>query len=245
MQSPFTHQKPAHASNGFTLIELLVVILIIAALAAITFTALARIKKSANQAITTGNMRQIGVALASFSAENNRFPSQIGDPVWDRAIMTQLGQVVVPTGNGSIKRSAFPALQGLASIFTTPEDKEKRDPSVYQRSFAIVPWTTNWSNGTAFRGWKDRPFSKGIPNSALIAPEKAAMVVQWYSGDSGIANLLGHGNHAYHDMGGPPKALGPQQQVLFADGHIEKIPANITNAEFVKRYWPGSMGNIN
>lgn len=234
--------SPNH-SKGFTLVELLVVISIIAVLAALAFTAATRMRTTANKAITTANMRQIGVALVTFTSDNGRFPSAIGDPVWDRAILSNLGFSDTLSGTAeSIKISAVPALAGSAKIFTTPEDKVERDPNFYPRSFAMVPWTTNYFDGT-FRGWKDRPPNKGIPYSILTNPEKAAMVVQCYGNVGGINNLLGGANYAYQDSGTPVKLLMPEQQVLFADGHIEKIKANIPFDEFLKKYWPGTIGN--
>ena len=238
--------KPTTAFNrGFTLVELLVVIVIVAALAAIAFTLALRMKKSANQAITTANLRQIGVAMVTYTADKGRFPSKIGDPVWDRAIIANLGFESPLAGTDTINRSTYPTLENSAKIFTTPEDTEKRDPALYRRSFAIVPWTTNWSNGTQFRGWKDRPLNVGVPYSALNAPEKAAMVVQGHHGIGGPPNYLGSGNWAYKDMGGPAKTLGTTQQVLFADGHIEKISNRMTNTQFVTKYWPGTIGDLN
>lgn len=238
-------KRPHTAPRGFSLVELLVVILIIVVLAALGFTLSVRMKKSANQAITTANLRQIGVALISFTSDKGRFPSLNGDPVWDRAIISNLGYSEIIAGTGTIKISAYPALDATAKLFITPEDEEKHDPSFYARSFAIVPWTTNWSNGTAFRGWKNRPYNTGVPYSALDSPEKNAMVVQWHRGGNGTANQLGHGNHAYHDIGGPAKTLGSMQQILFADGHVDKIRANMSNSEFVAKYWPGTIGSTN
>jgi prepilin-type N-terminal cleavage/methylation domain-containing protein len=238
--------KQTHLSRpGFTLTELLVVVLVIAALAAIITGVAFRMRKSANQAVTSANLRQIGVALVTFVSDKGRFPSRIGDPVWDRAIMANLGYTDPLPGNTSIRRTAYPQLEGSAKPFFTPEDKARRDPSVYPRSFAIIPWTTNWSDGTSFRGWQNRPYNVGVPYSALTFPEKSAMVVQWFSGDESIPNLLGHGNHAYHDRGGPADAVGSMQQVLFADGHIEKLRSNSTSAEFVAKYWPGTIGRTN
>jgi prepilin-type N-terminal cleavage/methylation domain-containing protein len=238
--------KPNNRKYGFTLTELLVVIVIVAALAVITSMMVLRMKKSANQAVTTANLRQIGLALIAYTVDKGRFPSLNGDPVWDRAIIANLGYESPLPGSSPINRSAYPTLENSAKIFTTPEDTEKRDPAFYARSFAIVPWTTNNSNGTWFRGWKDRPFNVGVPYSVLNAPEKAAMVVQGHHGiGGGTANYLGSGSHAYKDMGGPVKTLGTTQQVLFADGHIEKVSNRITNAEFVAKYWPGTIGNVN
>lgn len=237
--------KTISTAWGFTLVELLVVIVLVATLAAIAFSLALRMKKSANQAITTANLRQIGVAMISYTADKGKFPSKNGDPVWDRAIIYNLGFEGPITGTGAINRSSNPSLEGTAKIFTTPEDKEKRDPAIYPRSFAIVPWTTNWSNGTEFRGWKDRPFNVGIPYRLLNSPEKAAMVVQGHHGIGGPPNYLGSNNWSYKDMGGPPDLLGSTQQVLFADGHIEKISNRITKEEFVLKHWPGTIDKVN
>jgi prepilin-type N-terminal cleavage/methylation domain-containing protein len=234
-----------NSRRGFTLVELLVVIVIIAALAGLAFSVSAKVRKSADEAVTTANLRQIGVALISYTAENNRFPSQQGDPVWDRCLIPLLGYSSTPTGSGGINSNDHEGLEGIAKIFASPADKETRAKGTYKRSFAIVPWTTNWSNGTSFRGWKDLPYNKGIRYSMLNAPEKAAMLVQWHEGTVGIPNVLGSGAHAYHDIGGRQTSLGNNQQVVFADGHIETLSAKMNTAEFLKKYWPGTIGSTN
>ncbi len=231
-------------SRGYTLVELLVVVVIVAALAAITFTLVRQMKKSANQAITNANLRQIGAAMMIYTSDKGRFPSRIGDPTWDRAIFANLGLESPLGGTGTISRINYPALEGTAKIFTTPEDTEKRDPTLYPRSFAIVPWTTNWSNGTQFRGWKDRPYNVGIPYSLLDSPENAAIVVQGHHGIDGPPNYLGSSNWAFKDMGGPVEKLGITQQVLFADGHVEKVSNRMSKPDFITKYWPGTTGNI-
>jgi type II secretory pathway pseudopilin PulG len=226
-------------------VELLVVVTIIASLAAIAFGMASRMRKSAAESVTTANLRQLGVALVSYTAEDGRFPSQQGDPVWDRCLLPFLGYPTLPTGTGNINSRTTPDLGNVATVFTSPADKQPRAKDTYKRSFAIVPWTTNWSNGSAFRGWKDLPFNKGIRYSMLNSPEKAAMVVQWHEGAPGTPNHLGSGAHAYHDIGGPQASLGNYQLVLFADGHVERLSAKLSTADFIKDYWPGTIGATN
>ena len=65
-------------SSGFTLIELLVVIVIIAVLAAITFTITKKVMAKAHQVGCVAVMRQVGIATAAYISDNNdRMPGPI------------------------------------------------------------------------------------------------------------------------------------------------------------------------
>jgi len=57
-------------ARGFSLIELLVVIVIIAILAALLLPAIAMVKSASKGAHCTGNLRQVGIATATYAEDN-------------------------------------------------------------------------------------------------------------------------------------------------------------------------------
>lgn len=116
--------------KAFTLIELLVVIAIIAILAAILFPVFAQAKEAAKKTVALSNMKQLGVAMAMYTTDNDDYYPRsgvqdynYGPPAAWVAVWHGWSSVIYPyvkNGNKGAVISSDAYYGGPGSIFNDP-----------------------------------------------------------------------------------------------------------------------------
>ena len=99
------YQQFRKREHGFTLIELLVVIVIILILGAILFPVFAQAREKARQVGCINNLRQLGMAVNAYAADNNGFLPPTGN-IWAPDYWN-VGSTLPP----NIYKSLFPFLE--------------------------------------------------------------------------------------------------------------------------------------
>lgn len=136
-------------AEAFTLVELLVVLTIIGILAALTLTVTGRVQVARNQVESAGRLRQWGVALGAYVAENNGELPRRGQGVqpvtqldrpedWFNALPPLLGQ----PRYGELVRQGRRPREGDRSIFIRPGAKDPGGAVFlsYGMNMNLSPW---------------------------------------------------------------------------------------------------------
>jgi prepilin-type processing-associated H-X9-DG protein/prepilin-type N-terminal cleavage/methylation domain-containing protein len=198
-------------SKGFTLIELLAVIAIIAVLAFLAFPAVGSALTSGNRAKCASNLKQIGVAHAQYSADNDGFvaPNRWGDISPPDFRVRFWPETLLPYITG---RDAW----------HIPNNPNTPDVPVFQCPSATADDTYSWvfqrmaySQNTFFGGSGPGYIGHRIKRAAVQKPSKMILVVEGAAVNTAPwADTPGNPNRiAYRHNG--------QANILFLDGHVE------------------------
>ena len=231
MRSAGPRRKSAHA---FTLIELLVVIAIIAIVAAIAFPAAKSWLGSAAEARALSNLRQIGVLLFNYAADNsNRLPfvEAAGNKETGEVYGWFQGNLAVYMGVKFDPKKTY----WLPEIFYDPT---LRRPGEH-------PYGSLGVNRSIILRKSDLPAgSRGTLLSSIQSPSQKVIVSSaadpglpnlkgsWYFDGIGFATtgVGGGGWHCY-----PDPRYGGKAGCLFADGHVEKLDVKNMKDEATRR----------
>jgi len=213
-------------ASAFTLVELLVVIAIIAILAALLLPALASAKASARSAACKSNLRQLGIALISFTHDNEHYPADVH---WDTSIS--------PFTTYGWPASLLPYVSSNTAVFRCPSTGPEfdwptnRSPKGYSFPFNIDTGSSRFSYG--YNHWAVADVSgygvggapgSEVPESRVLKP--ADMIAIGDSDGNGVAD----GDITFHRVPtprGPQPAFPPGNRhkgganIVFCDGHVE------------------------
>ncbi len=201
---------------AFTLIELLVVIAIIAILAAFAFAVGQGALRSSSAANALSNVKQTGVILANYAADNNNhLPLSSGDWAngeisWFQPILADYAGLKLDWGKPYF----------LPDIFY--------DPSVGKgRQHPFGSFGVNTSIVLDRISCRNRfGHTKGISLLSIPTPSRKVVYCSakengwdstWYLDGSGFAQK------GFDEKSGPDPRNGGGAAALFADGHVEKL----------------------
>ncbi|HXG09827.1 MAG TPA: type II secretion system protein [Gemmataceae bacterium] len=206
--------------RAFTLVELLVVIAIIGVLIALLLPAVQKVRGAADRTTCANNLRQIGLALTMYCNDNNgRFPESTHTTglqfrrAWVYTLAPYLENVdkvrICPADPKRVERLANQGTSYTLNeyICVPGPDQALYLPKMQATSQTITVFTISDATGTSV--FSDHTHSRN-----------------WFASPRGVWNrILADIEPSRFDGGGDPNHTAGVANYLYADGHVEVIPA--------------------
>lgn len=198
----------AKGNRSFTLIEMLVVVAILSILIALFFPVIGRMREAQRGIVCLSNLRQIGVGMSLYMAENDGWTPKPAD------------EVNYTDWWGSTWKGTIASYIGDSSVFICPAHPE----NIYNHA-ARPP---GWSGTYGINAYLGNPTEWDVRQSRTIShPSETIMV-----GENG------DGDWVCEPIGGPWTPPGTQVAIhsgkgnfLFVDGHVEALTVKESNRD--------------
>ena len=213
-------EPPRRHQPAFTLIELLVVIAIIAILAAIAVPAYSGMTAGSKSSKCLSNMRQIGVAMIGYTAENNGlFPV---DPTGENSWAKYLGPYF-PTKNGADIGNVKDGVFRCPAETNLPPSGFQNSVNHYIGTYAIFKGNNQKSGANSLAGVQNPSKTLLIVDGRLNPANNSgyncntACTYNAYSADCGQADPAKTTSVAFRHND------DSAMNVLYVDGHVGTI----------------------
>lgn len=235
---------------AFTLTELLTVIAIIGVLAALLIPIVGKVRQTARQTTCASNLRQIGVALNSYIAEHkgrlpgyDQIPWQSGGNTYTSYGLNRMAGATWYTLNGVpttdlvsqlmpyldfSRKAGSGSVQGVCPTFLCPANSSQpasASDTSYAANYYLAPTVRTDSGITQYPFGNSQKNVRGVIYAQIAFPAKAPAL---FDLDAAMLTLIGAGaiknapETSVHDT---------TRNVLYFDGHVASVPADINPME--------------
>jgi len=178
---------PAHPRPraGLSLVELLVALSIVAVLAALLLPAVAAAREAGRQATCQNNLRQVGLALADYSAAHGRLPAQRRD-VWTIDVATAThGPAIAARLQDAVRRGAAATEPGFRTdvpLFRCPSDE-----AAWADGYPVA----NVAFNPALLGLRPAQIPDGTSRTVQVIEIPSRVALTWAAGPLAFPDSVG------------------------------------------------------